>query len=158
MPPGQDSGLVDSSGKSWERAHVGGGPGTGFEAPWILYAPNECNQILQNNGIEQFLRELLVKQAQYKELRNLEVYQTAESFAQTGPAPNNSASMRLEEIHYEIYAQLRDGGPRHLVLAASIIVKGTTSDPDVHTEGDEMIAPNFDAWLDKVYVKEEKAS
>jgi hypothetical protein len=153
MPTGPQSGLVDKYGQPWERAHVGGGPGTGFEAPWILYAPNEVNQVLQNNGIEQFLRDLFVQQAKRKDLRGLEVYQTAEAFAQTGPAPHNYASMRLERMHYEIFAQLHEGGPRQLVLAADIYVEGTTANPKVYTEGDEMIAPNFEAWLERVYLR-----
>jgi hypothetical protein len=42
----------------WERAHSQG-PGTGFESPkGILYAPRQVNQILQNKGIENFIRNL----------------------------------------------------------------------------------------------------
>jgi hypothetical protein len=45
-------------GVNWERAHALG-QGTGFESPYALwYAPEYVNQVLQNQGIEEFMRRL----------------------------------------------------------------------------------------------------
>jgi hypothetical protein len=50
--------LPDYVRSDLERAHSQG-QGTGFESPYAIpYAPREVNQVLQNTGIEMFLREM----------------------------------------------------------------------------------------------------
>lgn len=42
-----------------ERAHGAGSPGLGFDSPYgVAHAPRQVNQILENKGIEQYMRRL----------------------------------------------------------------------------------------------------
>jgi hypothetical protein len=73
-----------------QRAHTLG-QGTGFESPFgIYYAPEEVNQIIQNNGIEEFFRGLQ-ESARYGESFEVSTLTTA-----------HPGSLRLKEIRYEV--------------------------------------------------------
>jgi hypothetical protein len=76
--------------KGMERAHTLG-QGTGFESPFgILLAPREVNQIIQNNGIEEFLRGL--SQSAHP----------GEAFHVSTLTVPHPGSLRLKEIRYRV--------------------------------------------------------
>lgn len=80
-----------------ERAHTLG-QGTGFESPFgILFAPREVNQIIQNNGIEEFMRGLQASA------------HPGEAFHLSTMTVPHSGTLRLKEIRYRVEVS-RDGG------------------------------------------------
>ena len=58
IPSAIDMGPAHQKGKT-ERAHGAASPGLGFDSPYsVAHAPQEVNQVLENNGIERYLRQL----------------------------------------------------------------------------------------------------
>lgn len=110
-------GEMDSSyAKSrMELAHAQG-QGTGFESFYaIAYAPSDVNQILQNLGIEEFLRILHDNQ-----LRGV----TYKLITATTLHPR---SLRLKQITYRVEAVF--GGEGRTVLTTGIRVEGSVEKP-----------------------------
>lgn len=98
-----------------ELAHAQG-QGTGFESFYaIAYAPSEVNQILQNLGIEEFLRILHDNQ-----LRGV----TYKLITATTLHPR---SLRLKQITYRVEAVF--GGEGRTVLTTGIRVEGSAETP-----------------------------
>ncbi len=122
-----EAGLV---GPRQERAHSQG-QGTGFESPYgILYAPREVNQILQNQGVEAYLRELrdTAPPAFGFRLRT-------ETAAQTG-------TLRLKEITYGVDI-VDPNGVSHPFFDFKINVTGTRTAPKVGIEPAEFSKNEF---------------
>jgi hypothetical protein len=98
-----------------ELAHSQG-QGTGFESFYaIAYAPSDVNQILQNLGIEEFLRILHENQ-----LRGV-------TYKLVTTTSLHSRSLRLKQITYRVEAVF--GGENRTVLTTGIRVEGSAEKP-----------------------------
>ena|SRR2546425_4647331 len=87
--------CVEVGLEGWERVHSQGA-GTGHEsAQGIFYAPPHVNQVLQNHGIEQFIRHLYLQKGDHVDL-----YLITETRGHGG-------TKRLRDIVYEIWAAPR---------------------------------------------------
>lgn len=101
----------------WDRAHSLG-QGTGFESPFgIFYAPSYVNKILQNNGIELYMRTL----AQQK-LPNTSYKLSTKTMAHSG-------SLRLKKIHYRVEVEVE--GKQYPFFEYTIQVEGLRDIPTV---------------------------
>ena len=99
-------------GVNWERAHALG-QGTGFESPYALwYAPEYVNQVLQNQGIEEFMRRLAAGAGPDETFRVL-----------TSSVPH-SGTRRLANMEYTV---VKVAGGRTETVASYAIAVG--SDP-----------------------------
>ena len=106
--------------RGMERAHTLG-QGTGFESPFgIYYAPREVNQIIQNNGIEEFLRGLRDNAA------------TGETFHVATLSTPHPDSVRLQEIRYRV--EISRNGRRDFMFEYVINVGNDVPNPTVTHE------------------------
>jgi len=105
------------SGPKYERAHTIG-QGTGTESPIaIWYAPSLVNQLLQNRGIERYMRTLVANKSDNIVYRLL---------TKTAPHPR---SIRLSHIHYRVDMMV-NGKPQGF-FEYSINVTGTAEHPTI---------------------------
>lgn len=104
----------------WERAHSQG-QGTGHESPHaIRYAPREVNQVIQNRGIERYLREL------YR-LKPSDTVLWLTTVTATFPR-----TLRLKEIQYRVDAV--KGPTSRRLFECSIEIEDKRSNPRVHLQ------------------------
>lgn len=116
------------------RAHTLG-QGTGFESPFgILYAPAEVNLIIQNNGIEEYLRGL-----QAAVPRGESVHVVTRTTAHPG-------SQRLKEIRYRVEVD-RGGGRRDWLFDYVIAVGKDDSHTVTHGVGDVTHRPELQRYF-----------
>lgn len=100
-----------------QRAHTLG-QGTGFESPFGIYhAPEEVNQIVQNNGLEEMFRGL----------RDSAV--PGEHFTVSTLTSAHPNSLRLKEVRYEV--SVMRGGRKDFMFEYVIIV-GDGANPTVN--------------------------
>jgi hypothetical protein len=96
--------------RGMHRAHTLG-QGTGFESPFgIYYAPAEVNLLIQNNGIEEFLRGLH---------QVMPEGQSVHVVMRTQPHPG---TLRLKQIRYQVEVDV--GGERREFLFEYVINVG----------------------------------
>lgn len=134
-----ETGLPEVAGM--QRAHTLG-QGTGFESPFgILLAPEEVNQIIQNNGIEEFFRGLQ------------ESAMFGEAFEVSTLTIPHPGSLRLKEIRYQVslsrYGQGKDR------MFEYVITVGDGPNPAVnHFLADVSTNPEMGHYFDLVDVPE----
>lgn len=124
LPLPKDMGYV-----RMHRGHILG-RGTGFESPYgILYMPEHVNMALQNNGIEEMLREFAdqMRRKGGVDTDGLFYHVVVESSAHPG-------TRRLKDITYRI--DVSHGGERRRFFEFSIGVENKKTDPKVF----------FDSW------------
>jgi hypothetical protein len=115
----------------FQRAHLLG-PGLGYDAPQgLFYAPKEVNQELQNQGIEQLIREMYAKR-----------YPGAEFQVQLTAIPHPGTEI-LAKANYKLYGRL-PGEPLTWIFEYTINI-GLGSAPSVEVlagEPPDMTAAN----------------
>jgi hypothetical protein len=117
-----------------ERAHSQG-QGTGFESPYaIRYAPKEINQVLQNAGIEMYLRWL----SQHK-IPGVEYRLITETAVHPG-------SLRMQYIRYQVEAVTEKESA--MLFSVKLNVEDKIQNPNVWIDDVELgTHPDLVEWL-----------
>lgn len=129
-----ESGLPELQGM--HRAHTLG-QGTGFESPFgIYYAPAEVNLLIQNNGIEEFMRGLH------------EALPPGEKLHVVTRTKAHPDSLRLKQIRYQVEVDV-GGGRREFLFEYVIDVGNDVPNPTVtHGIGLTTENPDLARYLD----------
>ncbi len=122
IPSAIDMGPAHQKGKT-ERAHGAASPGLGFDSPYsVAHAPQEVNQVLENNGIETYLRRLRDN--------------APDGVTYLSTTATSKSGLNLRERVYRIDA-IKDGKIHHM-FEFKIVVEGAVDKPKVRFATDEV--------------------